>query len=64
MKNPALNVLLTAAVLIPAAVYAQPRRDGDTIHLILHFGKTKYFSARGLTGFRHRHPTGKSIWRK
>src|SRR6516162_6649973 len=30
MKTPALKVLLTAAVLIPMAVYAQPRRGNPT----------------------------------
>jgi hypothetical protein len=39
----------------------KPRRDGDTIHLILHFGKTKYFLAPALTEFVRPRPSGKSV---
>src|SRR5512142_427256 len=35
MKAPALNVLLTAAVLIPAAVYAQPRPGNPTTATVI-----------------------------
>src|SRR6202521_5482506 len=35
MKNPALKVLLTAAVLIPVAVYAQPRPGNPTTATVI-----------------------------
>src|SRR6185436_13984334 len=35
MKNPALKVLLTAAVLIPLAVYAQPRPGNPTTATVI-----------------------------
>ena len=35
MKNPALQVLLTAAVLIPVAVYAQPRPGNPTTATVI-----------------------------
>ena len=35
MKNAALNVLLTAAVLIPLAVYAQPRPGNPTTATVI-----------------------------
>src|SRR5579864_5101948 len=35
MKNPALRVLLTAAVLIPVAVYAQPRPGNPTTATVI-----------------------------
>src|SRR5437763_4911690 len=35
MKNPALIVLLTAAVLIPVAVYAQPRPGNPTTATVI-----------------------------
>src|SRR6202790_3333255 len=35
MKSPALNVLLTAAVLIPVSVYAQPRPGNPTTATVI-----------------------------
>src|SRR5689334_25340987 len=35
MKNPVLKVLLTAAVLIPVAVYAQPRPGNPTTATVI-----------------------------
>src|SRR6202011_6238986 len=35
MKNPALKVLLTAAVLIPVAIYAQPRPGNPTTATVI-----------------------------
>src|SRR6201984_3803807 len=35
MKNPALRVLLTPAVLIPVAVYAQPRPGNPTTATVI-----------------------------
>ena len=49
MKTPALKVLLTAAVLVPVAVYAQPRPGNPTTATVITKAEIVKFSATELS---------------